>query len=387
MATPVLDVLQTMPAFVYLAPFALFFSIGPALAVASPWSTPCRRPCGSRRRHRDGLAHHAGGHRLARPDPVPAADPGAAADGPRTIIVGINQTIMAALSMVVIAGFVNRPGLGKPVLRALQAGQVGPAFTPGCASWSSRSCSTAPPPRPGPARADRPRRRGQHPRPPDRARCGGGRGRRDGLPLAAQLRFAEFPATSIGATVPTAVQDLSGWLTDHLDGVTTGLQRGTTSTSSTRCRTSWPGRRGSSRGRPCCSWPWSSPARGAADHRRLPGGDLAHRPLVRRDGHPHHGARRHRLRDAARGGGGGLDGAQPPRGPGGPTGPGRRPGDAVVRLPDPGAALFDPTRFTAIFAGDRLRRPGRHQAGRRRHRRVPATTVEAAPLAGRRRGR
>ena len=34
----------------------------------------------------------------------------------KTIIVGVNQTIMAALSMAIIAAFVDGPGLGKPVL-------------------------------------------------------------------------------------------------------------------------------------------------------------------------------------------------------------------------------------------------------------------------------
>ena len=38
----------------------------------------------------------------------------------KTIVVGLNQTIMAALSMATIAAFVDGPGLGKPVLEALQ---------------------------------------------------------------------------------------------------------------------------------------------------------------------------------------------------------------------------------------------------------------------------
>ena len=43
----------------------------------------------------------------------------------RTIIVGINQTIMAALSMVIIAAFVDSPGLGGPVLQGLTIQAVG----------------------------------------------------------------------------------------------------------------------------------------------------------------------------------------------------------------------------------------------------------------------
>ena len=46
----------------------------------------------------------------------------------RTIIVGINQTTMAALSMATIAAFINGPGLGQPVVRALNALRVGDAF-------------------------------------------------------------------------------------------------------------------------------------------------------------------------------------------------------------------------------------------------------------------
>ena len=51
----------------------------------------------------------------------------------RTIIVGINQTTMAALSMVTIAAFINGPGLGQPVIDGLTLVQVGKAFVPGLA--------------------------------------------------------------------------------------------------------------------------------------------------------------------------------------------------------------------------------------------------------------
>ena len=49
----------------------------------------------------------------------------------KTIIVGVNQTTMAALSMATIAAFINGPGLGQPVVRALNALRVGDAFVPG----------------------------------------------------------------------------------------------------------------------------------------------------------------------------------------------------------------------------------------------------------------
>ena len=49
----------------------------------------------------------------------------------RTIIVGINQTTMAALSMATIAAFINGPGLGQPVVRPCRRLRVGDAFVPG----------------------------------------------------------------------------------------------------------------------------------------------------------------------------------------------------------------------------------------------------------------
>ena len=49
----------------------------------------------------------------------------------KTIIVGLNQTTMAALSMAIIASYVDGPGLGKPVLRALVRNDVGGAIVPG----------------------------------------------------------------------------------------------------------------------------------------------------------------------------------------------------------------------------------------------------------------
>src|SRR5690349_19294742 len=51
----------------------------------------------------------------------------------RTIVVGINQCMMAALSMATIAALVNGPGLGKPVVAALQVENVGAASVAGLA--------------------------------------------------------------------------------------------------------------------------------------------------------------------------------------------------------------------------------------------------------------
>ena len=50
-----------------------------------------------------------------------------------TVVVGINQTIMAALSMVTVAALIDAPGLGQTVLKALQTLDVGVAFNAGLA--------------------------------------------------------------------------------------------------------------------------------------------------------------------------------------------------------------------------------------------------------------
>jgi glycine betaine/proline transport system permease protein len=51
----------------------------------------------------------------------------------RTVIVGVNQTIMAALSMATIAALIDAPGLGKTVLKALETLDVGTSFNAGLA--------------------------------------------------------------------------------------------------------------------------------------------------------------------------------------------------------------------------------------------------------------
>ena len=119
---PTLDFLQTMPSFVYLLPIVLFFGIGASSAVVV--HRPLRRAAAhpdQRARHPRGRPGDDRGDRLARARPkwqrllrvqLPIAK--------RTIIVGINQTTMAALSMATIASFVNGPGLGQPVLAGLQ---------------------------------------------------------------------------------------------------------------------------------------------------------------------------------------------------------------------------------------------------------------------------
>jgi len=130
--TPVLDGLQTLPSFVYLLPITLFFSIGVAAAVivtliyalppviritahgvrsVSPSTIEAMESLGTSR------------SQMLRKVQLPMAK--------RTIIVGVNQTIMSALSMATIAAFVDGPGLGKPVIKALESLDVGRAATAG----------------------------------------------------------------------------------------------------------------------------------------------------------------------------------------------------------------------------------------------------------------
>jgi glycine betaine/proline transport system permease protein len=132
--TPILDLMQTFPAFCYLAPFALFFGIGSATAViltliyalppmvritehgirsVSPTTIEAARSMGLT------------GGQMLRQVQLPMAK--------RTIVVGINQCMMAALSMATIAALVNGPGLGKPVVSALQVLNVGAASVAGLA--------------------------------------------------------------------------------------------------------------------------------------------------------------------------------------------------------------------------------------------------------------
>jgi glycine betaine/proline transport system permease protein len=130
--TPVLDVMQTFPPFCYLAPFALFFGIGPATAViltliyALP---PLVRITEHGIRAVPATTVEAArsmgltGGQMLRQVQLPMAK--------RTIVVGINQSTMAALSMATIAALVNGPGLGKPVVSALQVLNVGAASVAG----------------------------------------------------------------------------------------------------------------------------------------------------------------------------------------------------------------------------------------------------------------
>ncbi len=130
--TPVLDVMQTMPSFVYLLPMSLLFGIGTAAAVIATliYAVP------------PVIRITAYGIRSVSPATMEATTSMGSSRGQllskvqlpmakRTIIVGVNQTTMAALSMATIAAFIDGPGLGQVVVVALQSLDVGTAFVGG----------------------------------------------------------------------------------------------------------------------------------------------------------------------------------------------------------------------------------------------------------------
>lgn len=117
---PVLDVMQTMPSFVYLIPVVMLLGIGkvPGLIAVVIYAIPPMirlTNLGIRQVDSEVLeATDAFGsskwQRLVKAE-LPLALP--------TIMAGINQTIMMALAMVVIASMIGVQGLGQPVLKAI----------------------------------------------------------------------------------------------------------------------------------------------------------------------------------------------------------------------------------------------------------------------------
>lgn len=130
--TPILDFMQTMPAFVYLIPAILFFGIGvvPGIIASVIFAMP------------PTIRLSNLGIRQVPEDLIEAADAFGSTTKQRllkvqlplampTIMAGINQSVMLSLSMVVIASLVGAPGLGADVYRAVTQIKVGVGFEAG----------------------------------------------------------------------------------------------------------------------------------------------------------------------------------------------------------------------------------------------------------------
>lgn len=132
--TPILDLAQILPTLVYMAPLALFFMIGEATATIATmvYSIPISIR----------ITSHA--IRTLNFSPVEASISMGATEkqtlrkvqlpmAKQMIVLGINQTVMAALSFVVIAALIAAPGLGRPIVSALTIQNTGRGLVAGLA--------------------------------------------------------------------------------------------------------------------------------------------------------------------------------------------------------------------------------------------------------------
>ncbi|MDO7907258.1 glycine betaine ABC transporter substrate-binding protein [Paenibacillus sp. JX-17] len=132
--TPLLDFMQTMPAFVYLLPAVTFFSLGvvPGVIASVIFAIPP-----TIRMTNLGISQVNG-------ELVEASDAFGSTSGQKlfkvqlplampTLMAGINQTIMLSLSMVVIASMIGAEGIGATVYRAVTQLQIGKGFEAGIA--------------------------------------------------------------------------------------------------------------------------------------------------------------------------------------------------------------------------------------------------------------
>ncbi|MGN6723201.1 MAG: ABC transporter permease [Marmoricola sp.] len=247
--TPVLDAMQTMPAFCYLLPFFMLFGPGATCAIVltvvyclpplvritehgirsvSPTTIEAARSLGVTR------------SQLLRQVQLPMAR--------RTIVLGINQCTLAALSMAVIAAFVNGPGLGGDVVTALNALNVGQAAVPGLlivvmaimldrtttaiSERAERRGRTAKPVSSAAKRGDAPASLGARLRATSPALR-----RRIALAVALvvvvvaiymsrnQLDYAQFPDSwSVGGHLTNWVNDVTNNVVSHIDKVTLGFK-------------------------------------------------------------------------------------------------------------------------------------------------------------------
>ena len=225
--TPVLDIMQTMPSFSYVLPFFMLFGPGATCAIMLTivYSIPplvriTEHGIRSVSATTQEAARSLGvtERQLLRRVQLPMAR--------RTIVVGINQCTLAALSMTVIAVVVNGPGLGQDVYQALQNLDVGGAAVPGLllvviAIMLDRSTTAA-------------SRRSEH-------RGGGGAGprRTRSLVLAAglvlvvvcvyvshyYLQLARFPpALNVGPALSRLVNTAADDIVNSVGGLTNGFK-------------------------------------------------------------------------------------------------------------------------------------------------------------------
>ncbi|HEP3017086.1 TPA: ABC transporter permease/substrate binding protein [Streptococcus pyogenes] len=133
-ANPILDFMQTMPAFVYLIPAVAFFGIGmvPGVFASVIFALPptvrftnlAIRDIPTELIEASDAFGSTGKQKLFKVE-LPLAK--------NTIMAGVNQTMMLALSMVVTGSMIGAPGLGREVLSALQHADVGSGFVSGLA--------------------------------------------------------------------------------------------------------------------------------------------------------------------------------------------------------------------------------------------------------------
>lgn len=129
---PILDFMQTMPAFVYLIPAVAFFGIGmvPGVFASVIFALP------------PTVRFTNLGIREISTELIEAADSFGSTPAQKlvkvelplaksTIMAGVNQTMMLALSMVVTGSMIGAPGLGRNVLSALQKADIGSGFVSG----------------------------------------------------------------------------------------------------------------------------------------------------------------------------------------------------------------------------------------------------------------
>jgi len=225
--TPLLDLMQTMPSFAYLIPFALIFSIGPACAliVTVVYAMPpliriteygVRSVSATTVEAAESLG--VTGRQLLGKVQLPMAR--------RSIVVGINQCTLAALSMATIAAFVNGPGLGQPNVQALENLDIGTAAVSGLAIvviaiMLDRTTTAA---------SERSEQQ-------NRGIGQSARARRATLAVfgvivlvtvwlsRTYLQLAQFPSRlSIGTDLGTWIGDATNTVVNHVDAFTTGLK-------------------------------------------------------------------------------------------------------------------------------------------------------------------